>query len=224
MCKAGGYVLWRRRLPDLVHILSPRPQSSSLILRSNEAHDVTIRTIPTPRLASFTLLSTSQHCPHANTTQPEQPNRTRKERECDVGTFVLLLGPRSFSPSYEVFPNLYIRQTSLLPSVINFFFLIINHHFFKPHHLPINQTNKSLAHATKPTFTMDTIKNTANFVSDKINAATSGASHEANKNIAQDSNQGIGNRVDAAGSAIKDKFDQKGSEASAEANKQSVKH
>lgn len=71
---------------------------------------------------------------------------------------------------------------------------------------------------------MDTIKNTANFVSDKISAATSGASHEANKNVAQDSNQSVGNRVDAAGSAIKDKFDQKSSEASAEANKQSATH
>lgn len=41
---------------------------------------------------------------------------------------------------------------------------------------------------------MDTIKQAGNYVSDKINAATSDASHEANKNVAKDSNQSVGDR------------------------------
>ncbi|CAK7205434.1 hypothetical protein SEUCBS139899_008205 [Sporothrix eucalyptigena] len=71
---------------------------------------------------------------------------------------------------------------------------------------------------------MDTIKQAGNFVSDKINAVTSDASHEANKNVAKDSNQSIGDRLQGAGNAVKDKIDQKGYEASAEANKQAATH
>ncbi|ERS96537.1 glucose-repressible protein [Sporothrix schenckii 1099-18] len=71
---------------------------------------------------------------------------------------------------------------------------------------------------------MDTLKQAGNFVSDKINAATSDASHEANKNIAKDGNQNIGDRIQSAGNAVKDKVDQKGYEASAEANKQQATH
>lgn len=41
---------------------------------------------------------------------------------------------------------------------------------------------------------MDTIKQAGNFVSDKVNSATSGASHEANKEVAKDSNQNVGDR------------------------------
>ena len=41
---------------------------------------------------------------------------------------------------------------------------------------------------------MDTIKQAGNFVSDKVQSATSGASKEANKNVAKDNNAGIGTR------------------------------
>lgn len=41
---------------------------------------------------------------------------------------------------------------------------------------------------------MDTIKQAGNYVSDKINAATSDASHEANKSVAKDSDASIGDR------------------------------
>jgi Protein of unknown function (DUF2823). len=41
---------------------------------------------------------------------------------------------------------------------------------------------------------MDTLKNTANYVSDKMKSATSGASKEANKEVAKDSSAGLGSR------------------------------
>ncbi|KAK4127813.1 Emopamil-binding protein [Parathielavia appendiculata] len=45
---------------------------------------------------------------------------------------------------------------------------------------------------------MDTIKNAGNYVSDKVQSATSGASKEANKNVAKDNNAGVGTRIQAA--------------------------
>jgi len=41
---------------------------------------------------------------------------------------------------------------------------------------------------------MDTIKSGANYVADKVQSATSGASKEANKEVAKDNNQGLGTR------------------------------
>lgn len=41
---------------------------------------------------------------------------------------------------------------------------------------------------------MDTLKNAGNFVSDKINSATSNTSEEANKETAKNSNAPIGDR------------------------------
>jgi hypothetical protein len=41
---------------------------------------------------------------------------------------------------------------------------------------------------------MDTIKNAGNYVSDKIQGSGHEASKEANKNVAKDSNAGIGDR------------------------------
>jgi hypothetical protein len=71
---------------------------------------------------------------------------------------------------------------------------------------------------------MDTIKNAGNFVSDKVQQATSGASKEANKNVAKDNNANIGDRASAGIDALKDKSEEHGHQASAEANKQAVKH
>ena len=46
------------------------------------------------------------------------------------------------------------------------------------------------------------------YVSDKVNEATSGASKEANKNVAKDSNASLGTRGEAAKDAIGDKLDE----------------
>lgn len=41
---------------------------------------------------------------------------------------------------------------------------------------------------------MDTIKQAGNYVSDKVQSATSGVSKEANKDIAKDNNASVGTR------------------------------
>jgi hypothetical protein len=41
---------------------------------------------------------------------------------------------------------------------------------------------------------MDTIKQAGNYVSETIQSATSGVSKEANKEVAKDSNAGVGTR------------------------------
>ncbi|RMZ89907.1 hypothetical protein DV736_g2862, partial [Chaetothyriales sp. CBS 134916] len=66
--------------------------------------------------------------------------------------------------------------------------------------------------------------NAVNYVSDKVNEATSWASHEANKNVAKDSDASLSTRVSAAKDAVGDKFEEKKSAASAEANKQAATH
>ncbi|KAK3325519.1 glucose-repressible protein Grg1 [Apodospora peruviana] len=71
---------------------------------------------------------------------------------------------------------------------------------------------------------MDTIKNAGNYVADKVNSATDAASKEANKNVAKDSNQGVGTRLSAAGDAVSDKASEHKNDASAEANKQAATH
>merc|ERR1712230_35925 len=67
---------------------------------------------------------------------------------------------------------------------------------------------------------MDSIKNAANYVSDKVNEATSGASKEANEEVAKDSNVDVSTRASAAKDALGDKADEHKHGASAEANKQ----
>ncbi|KAH0846977.1 Glucose-repressible protein [Fonsecaea pedrosoi] len=71
---------------------------------------------------------------------------------------------------------------------------------------------------------MDTIKNTANYVGDKVNEVTSGASKEANKNVAKDSDASLGTRASAAKDAVGDKIDETKNSASAEGNKQAATH
>ncbi len=41
---------------------------------------------------------------------------------------------------------------------------------------------------------MDTIKQAGNYVSDKVQSATNASSKEANKQVAKDSNAGVGTR------------------------------
>jgi hypothetical protein len=48
-------------------------------------------------------------------------------------------------------------------------------------------------------------RNAANYVGDKVNEATSGASKEANKNVAKDSNADVSTRASAAKDALGDK-------------------
>jgi hypothetical protein len=45
-------------------------------------------------------------------------------------------------------------------------------------------------------------------VGDKVNEATSGASKEANKNVAKDSDASVGTRASAAKDALGDKVDE----------------
>jgi len=69
---------------------------------------------------------------------------------------------------------------------------------------------------------MDTLKDTANFVSDKVQGAAHGVSKEANKNIAKDSDQPPSTRAEAGVGAVQDKAHEHAKEASAEVNKQAA--
>ncbi|KIW56735.1 hypothetical protein PV05_05371 [Exophiala xenobiotica] len=62
------------------------------------------------------------------------------------------------------------------------------------------------------------------YVGDKVNEATSGASKEANKNVAKDSDASVGTRASAAKDALGDKVDESKNSASAEGNKQAATH
>lgn len=53
---------------------------------------------------------------------------------------------------------------------------------------------------------MDTIKNTANYVSDKASELTNKASAETNKEVAKDSNVSIGDRASAGKDYVGDKL------------------
>lgn len=50
----------------------------------------------------------------------------------------------------------------------------------------------------------DTIKNAANYVSDKASELTNAASKETNKEVAKDSNVSLGNRAEAGKDYVKD--------------------
>jgi hypothetical protein len=70
----------------------------------------------------------------------------------------------------------------------------------------------------------DAVKHGAEAVKDKVSEVTSGASYEANKAAAKDSNQSVGARVSHGVDAVKDKVDEKKSELSKESNKDSAEH
>ncbi|KAL8744215.1 MAG: hypothetical protein Q9190_003522 [Brigantiaea leucoxantha] len=71
---------------------------------------------------------------------------------------------------------------------------------------------------------MNTIKNAANYVSEKAQGAASQGSKEANKSIAKDSNVPVETRARAAGDMVKDKLDQHNHEAQASVHKEQSKH
>jgi hypothetical protein len=54
------------------------------------------------------------------------------------------------------------------------------------------------------------LRNAANYVGDKAQEVTSGASKEANKNVAKDSDASLGTRATAAKDAVSDKVDETG--------------
>lgn len=60
----------------------------------------------------------------------------------------------------------------------------------------------------------DTIKNAANYVSDKASELTNAASKETNKEVAKDSNVSLGNRAEAGKDYIKDAASEVGSTTS----------
>ncbi|KAL6855764.1 glucose-repressible protein Grg1 [Trichoderma novae-zelandiae] len=69
---------------------------------------------------------------------------------------------------------------------------------------------------------MDSIKQGANFVGEKVQQATSGASKETNKQVAKDGNAPVGTRASAAKDALGDKVDESKHDAKGEAHKQAI--
>ncbi|KAL6819459.1 glucose-repressible protein Grg1 [Trichoderma sp. SZMC 28015] len=69
---------------------------------------------------------------------------------------------------------------------------------------------------------MDSIKQGANYVGEKVQQATSGASKETNKQVAKDSDASLGTRASAAKDAIGDKMDESKHDAKGEAHKQAI--
>jgi hypothetical protein len=69
---------------------------------------------------------------------------------------------------------------------------------------------------------MDSIKQGVNYVSESVQQATSGASKEANKNVAKDSNASLGTRASAAKDAVGDKASETSHDGKAEAHKQAI--
>ncbi|KAG0146062.1 hypothetical protein CROQUDRAFT_657854 [Cronartium quercuum f. sp. fusiforme G11] len=67
---------------------------------------------------------------------------------------------------------------------------------------------------------MQTIKDGVNYVADKTSELTSGASKEANKTVAKDSDNSLGTRATAAKDAVGDKMDETKDAASAKVNKE----
>ncbi|KAL6822291.1 glucose-repressible protein Grg1 [Trichoderma camerunense] len=69
---------------------------------------------------------------------------------------------------------------------------------------------------------MDSIKQGANYVGEKVQQATSGASKETNKQVAKDSDASLGTRASAAKDAVGDKMDESKHDAKGEAHKQAI--
>ncbi|MCJ1395295.1 Glucose-repressible protein [Xylographa bjoerkii] len=69
-----------------------------------------------------------------------------------------------------------------------------------------------------------TESNAANYVGDTVQQGLSGASKEANKSVAKDSDASVGTRASAAKDAVGDKMDETSSSASASVNKEAAKH
>ncbi|KYK54970.1 glucose-repressible protein [Drechmeria coniospora] len=71
---------------------------------------------------------------------------------------------------------------------------------------------------------METAKQAVNYVSETIQGAASGASKEANKQVAKDGNVDVSTRLSAAKDAVGDKLEESGHNSKAEVHKQYVKN
>ncbi|KAG6293768.1 hypothetical protein E4U09_002852 [Claviceps aff. purpurea] len=71
---------------------------------------------------------------------------------------------------------------------------------------------------------MESVKQAANYVSETVQGAVSGTSHETNKEVAKDGNASAGTRLTAAKDAIGDKMDQKSHDTKADVHKEASKH
>ncbi|KAI4162840.1 MAG: hypothetical protein LQ342_003557 [Letrouitia transgressa] len=71
---------------------------------------------------------------------------------------------------------------------------------------------------------MDTVKNLANQAQESIQGATSGASKEANKEVAKDNDASLRTRAEAGKDAISDKLDETSHNTKADTHKEAAKH
>jgi len=71
---------------------------------------------------------------------------------------------------------------------------------------------------------MDNIRHGLNAAAEKVKEVTRGASAEANKEKAKDSNQSLGNRAGGAIDYAGDKIKESGHAANKEAHKEAAKH
>jgi len=69
---------------------------------------------------------------------------------------------------------------------------------------------------------MDSVKQGANYVGEKVQQATSGVSKETNKQVAKDSDAPIGTRASATKDALGDKMSESKHDAKGEAHKQAM--
>ncbi|KAJ5633905.1 Glucose-repressible protein [Penicillium herquei] len=71
---------------------------------------------------------------------------------------------------------------------------------------------------------METVKNAANYVAESVQGTGATASKEANKNVAKDSDAGLGTRAQAAKDAVSDKVDETKHDTKADVHKEAAKH
>ncbi|KAG5928875.1 hypothetical protein E4U53_002572 [Claviceps sorghi] len=96
--------------------------------------------------------------------------------------------------------------------------------YYDSHSQPKQTTNKPVLLFYPTTLTtMETVKQAADYVSESVKGAVSGTSHEANKQVAKDSDANVTTRLTAAKDAVGDKIDQKGHDAKADVHKEATK-
>ncbi|MCJ1226980.1 Glucose-repressible protein [Toensbergia leucococca] len=71
---------------------------------------------------------------------------------------------------------------------------------------------------------MDTIKNAGNYLSETVQGGASGASKEAHKQVAKDSQASLSTRATAAKDMVGDKIDEQKHNTSADVHKEAAKH
>ncbi|KAJ5729057.1 Glucose-repressible protein [Penicillium malachiteum] len=71
---------------------------------------------------------------------------------------------------------------------------------------------------------METVKNAANYVAETVKGTDATASKEVNKNVAKDSDAGLGTRAQAAKDAVGNKVDEKKHDTKADVHKEAAKH